>query len=111
MFFYALPQLPFFDSKEFTPETLKWAVVASAILVIPSLYLCIKHVPNNCHSSFTLARCNDLQLPFKKIDKDNNTANHIKNMLGNTPFLLFLGAFLLSGPRVWMLVGPVVHFC
>ena len=41
-----LPMLPFFEGKGFTPETLKWSVLASAVVIIPALIICVKFAPN-----------------------------------------------------------------
>ena len=57
LLFYAMPLLPWFESTEFTPETLKWSVMAAGLLMLPMLYLCVKTVPeksqlsvdNHCH--------------------------------------------------------------
>ena len=47
LFFYAVPLLPWFDSNEFTPETLKRSVFVVGILMIPTLYIAITKVPNS----------------------------------------------------------------
>lgn len=46
LLFYIMPQLPWFDTNEFTPETLKWSVVAAGSLMLPLLYFSIKTVPD-----------------------------------------------------------------
>ena len=42
--------LPFFDSKGFTPETLKWSVLASALVILPVLMVCAKFTPDGRES-------------------------------------------------------------
>lgn len=44
--FYMVPLLPLFESSEITPETLHWSAVGAGFLLLPSLYICIKKVPN-----------------------------------------------------------------
>ena len=46
LLFFAMPLLPWFETSEFTPQTLKWSVLVAGSLMLPMLYLCIKHVPN-----------------------------------------------------------------
>lgn len=46
LLFFAMPLLPFFESDEFTPQTLKWSVLVAGTLMLPMLYLCIKYVPS-----------------------------------------------------------------
>lgn len=44
--FYLVPFLPIFQTREFTPQTLQWAVVIAGLFMLPALYLCLKHTPN-----------------------------------------------------------------
>ena len=46
VFFYAAPLLPFFLNDGFTPKTMKWSVLASTLVVLPILFLCVKATPN-----------------------------------------------------------------
>ena len=46
LLFTAVPFLPFFASTGFTPETLKWSVLASSVVVFPLLVLCVTLAPN-----------------------------------------------------------------
>ena len=46
LLFYIMPLLPWFETNEFTPETLKWSVIVAGSLTLPLLYLSIKTVPN-----------------------------------------------------------------
>lgn len=41
-----MPMPPFFGDQGFTPETLKWSVFASAVVIIPALLICVKFAPN-----------------------------------------------------------------
>jgi len=53
LLFFVMPLLPWFETSEFTPETLKWSVLAAGLLVLPLLYLCIRYVPNQRQPSLT----------------------------------------------------------
>ena len=46
LLFFAMPLLPWFETDEFTPQTLKWSVLVAGSMALPLLYLCIKTVPN-----------------------------------------------------------------
>ena len=91
LLFYAMTQLPLFRSSEITPQTLKWCVLLGGLLLIPTLYSCIKWVPdggrvdNHEHQDQSI-RCTLPQIIF-----------------ANKPLLLFLLAVLLcgSGAAIW----------
>jgi len=42
----AMPLLPVFNGQGFSPQTLKWSVLVSAVLMIPVLVLCTQFTPN-----------------------------------------------------------------
>jgi glycoside/pentoside/hexuronide:cation symporter, GPH family len=46
MIFYAIPLLPFFATREITPATLMVTAVVAGILMLVSLTLCLRYVPN-----------------------------------------------------------------
>ncbi len=100
LLFYALPQLPLFETTEFTPETLKWAVALAAVLLIPSIYLCLRHVPSGQNS---ICQTNKPLQNGLGVSKKGSTFSLLatKNLLcaitKNKPLLLFLGAFLFFG--------------
>ena len=48
--FAVVPLLPIFKGKGFTPETLLWSVLASAVIMLPTLIICIKLTPNGRES-------------------------------------------------------------
>ena len=86
--FYIIPILPFFESSEFTPNTLKWAVLLSGCLMMPMLYVFIRYVP-------------DPQSHHLKIRVVNNIKNNPKAILAslfrNKPFLIFTCAHISTG--------------
>lgn len=46
LLFFAMPLLPWFETSEFTPRTLKWSVIVAGILMLPMLALCLRYVPD-----------------------------------------------------------------
>ena len=84
LLFYLVPFLPFFETNEFTPHTLQWAVVSAGILMLPVLYCCVKLTPNGS------------RVHFYSNDNTNFLAVR-KEVIGNKPFLLFILAFCLFG--------------
>ncbi len=109
LLFYALPQLPIFESTEFTPRVLRWAVIIAAVMLIPSLYFSMKYVPNSVEKSSN-----------NKIDKDycaqgrpskkTNIYMLWNSVKRNKPFLLFLGAFILWGTGIGCWSGLLFIF-
>ena len=47
LLFYTMPLLPWFDTNEFTPETLKWSVLVAGSCMLPLLYFSIKTLPSS----------------------------------------------------------------
>ena len=45
LLFFVIPLLPGFDTTEFTPETLRWAVMGGVVLMLPALYLYSAFLP------------------------------------------------------------------
>ena len=85
LLFYAMTQLPLFDGTEITPQTLTWCVLVGGVLLLPTLYSCIKWVPDDGRV------------------EDQNNQSHIARyslvevIFRNRPLLLFLLAILLCG--------------
>jgi len=91
LLFYAMTQLPFFDSTEITPRTLKWCIFVGGLLLLPTLLSCIKWVPSNEVTN------ND------EVDNKFKRCSLVQVIFSNKPFLLFLLAIVLvgSGVSVW----------
>lgn len=90
LLFYSIPQLPYFGETEFTPKTLEVAVIVGAFLLIPTMYGCVKWVPNSVRAS-----------PFGK----NTHPPYVylpKIIFLNKPLLIFLLAVLFSGTGLGM---------
>ena len=81
--FYLIPLLSIFQTSEFTPHTLFWAVVASSLLLLPGLLICILLTPNGVYHS---AR--------RHSSAGFHTA--IRAFIRNKPFLLFISAYALA---------------
>ena len=90
--FYLIPQLPIFETTEFTPQTLKFAVYISGLLILPLLLLCIYLVPDG-HQPRSKENLNSIG----GLEKNLSMNVLWKGMANNRPFLLFLGAYFLSG--------------
>ena len=90
LLFYLVPLLPFFETNEFTPQTLQWGVIAAGLLMLPALYFCVKSTPNGYHA----------QPP--KVKKERLWALR-GEILSNKPFLLFIAAYFLFsfGSGMW----------
>lgn len=101
VFFYLVPMLPFFDSQDITPETLKVSVLCAAVLMLPFLYLCMKKTPSRSSSSVS-----DLfaqkKITDEKIKKQNYLATLLQSIFTNKPLLIFLAVFLAYGCAVGM---------
>ena len=99
LLFFALPQLPMFETPEFTPETMKLTVLLAGLLLLPTLYICIRYVPDgpqtHARKSEAIGSC-DIPLKSKK--------PVIKIVMGNVPFLLFIGAFFFA------MIGAGMYF-
>lgn len=84
--FFSVPLLGIFESSEFTPQILEWSVFAVGLLVLPTLVICLKKVPNS-HCPQRQSQGQEKHSPGLK-----------KNLLclaSNQPFLLFITAFFL----------------
>ncbi|MCT2534102.1 MFS transporter [SAR92 clade bacterium H231] len=90
LMFYALPQLPFFDTTEITPQTLKWSFFLAAVLLIPTLFSCIKWMPDGVRVDGHCIQNQAVEFSLLKI------------ILTNKPLLVFLLAVFLSGSGVGM---------
>ena len=46
LLFYSTPLLPWWDTTDITPETLRFSSIISAAIIVPMVFLCLKNVPN-----------------------------------------------------------------
>ena len=114
--FYIIPQLPLFDTSDITPETLQVAAVIAGLLILASLWPCVATTPRTSPPPTLSANLNSSSTDTIGHGQKNNTGRIIKKsellqllrmMLGNTPFLLFCAAVLLSGIAAGMWLGLI----
>ena len=90
--FFVVPLLPWFETTAITPHTLQWAALASIVLVVPSLYLCLRWVPDAPARTLTAVL---------QTSPDGSSTFHwpsmVSFMTGNKPLLYFLLISLLLG--------------
>jgi len=89
LLFSAIPFLPIFTTREFTPETLRWSVCLVAILLTPSLYICLKKAPD----------------PITTHAASKSYRIRWSTLLHNKPMLLFFAAYLFYGSGIGILFG------
>ena len=106
MSFYVIPLLPFFESSEITPYTLKVATITAGILMLPFLYLCMTVTPKGAPAQHPHNHVNSASvMKQKKGSLHQNflsARSLVRSMIGNKPFLIFLGAFLFAGIGIGM---------
>ena len=97
--FYAVPLLPFFETNDITPATLKISVLVAIALLIPTMYICISRTPNDhlvCPSN-TVSGEGEHQIAS---EGQTHTIVHrwhlLKSIIHNKPLLIFLSAFMCS---------------
>ena len=90
--FYGIPLLPFFETTEISPASLKWSVFLAIIVMLPLLFLCLKTVP-------------DGQQPVLQ-NKDAG-APLLRSLMSNKPLLLFLSAYFIGGVGMGMWMGLI----
>lgn len=102
LLFFSVPLVPYFDTSEFTPETLAWSVLTAGLLMFPLLLFCIVTVPNGraSESNFDKSSCS----------KNSKFATSIKAVFSNRPLLLFVSAFFFAGTGVGMWFGLMFIF-
>ena len=88
LLFFVVPLLPLFESTEFTPVTLAWAVFFAGLCMLPALYLCAKYVPD------TLRPSEDE--PHGLVAKESPKII-IRSLLDNYAFRLFTCAHICTG--------------
>lgn len=88
LLFYAIPLLPLFRTNEFTPETLKWSVLAASVLMLPLLYMSIRLVPDRQGS-----QVHSLQTSYKR----ESVIFLCKTIFKNKPLLILTAAHTCTG--------------
>ena len=98
--FYLIPLLPFFSSTEITPQVLKFSVTVSAAILIPSVILALKFVPNGPSP----------ERPVVPSSAGAGSLFHeiiavVSAMKNNQPFIIFVAAFMFFGAGIGMWSG------
>ena len=112
LLFYAVPLLPFFETSEITPETLKVSVIIACILMLPLLYWCLKTTPDSGYglsrdrkknTNITLgpARAQLQSQHEKNVGRESRLL--LQSLVSNRPFLLFSSVYLFMslGTGMW----------
>ncbi|WP_417466196.1 MFS transporter [Kordiimonas sp.] len=112
--FYSIPQLPFFDSSDITPETLRVTAVVAGLLILGSLVICQAFTPRA--SPPPVLQANPLKANTNSPDQTDHLGsmanqNEFRQLLrvlaGNTPFLFFCTAIIFSGIAAGMWFGLI----
>jgi len=80
--FASVPLLPFFESTRVTPEIMRYLVPIAAALVLPALYIMLRHAPNGAHRP-------DQRDPLVKSE---NPFQAMRALVHNKPALWFITA-------------------
>ena len=75
--FMLLPMTPLTKGSDITPEVMRYLVLVAGLILLPTLYVCIRNVPSGAHRR-TIAR--PLENPFFAV----------RALLKNKPMLLYL---------------------
>ena len=100
LLFFVVPLLPIFSSTEFSPQSLRWSVIFAGLVMIPSLYACIRFTPN----SFTgnSSKRNIIKL---KSSNEKRSFKLLPLLMRNKPLMMFLTAFVFAGVGIGMWFG------
>ena len=98
--FYCIPLLPFFPTKDITPQTLKVTFFVAAVLALPLLFQAIRAVPAG-------------KIPISPKDTETHPSRgqllraSLQEIISNKPFLIFVGVFLFSSSAFGMWYGVI----
>ncbi|MDA9091297.1 MFS transporter [Porticoccaceae bacterium] len=90
LLFFAMPLLPWFETTEFTPQTLKWSALVAGSLMLPMLYLCIKYVPNKPILS-------PMDTPHARSSQKESLRVVLRAVFTNKPLLVLTIAHICTG--------------
>lgn len=97
--FYTIPLLPFFDTSAITPQTLRLAFITAMFLLVPSLYICLRYVPNGGCTKVSRSDGRDNTIPTRSV--------LLASIVGNRPFILFLLGYTMYGLGFGMWSGLI----
>lgn len=101
--FYCIPLLPWFETREITPETLRWCGIVTAILLLPIMYFSLRRVPDG--ETALLSAVDGHQLP--QVSRSDRLRLLLKPYITNKPLMLYLGVFIFSGMSNGMWYGLI----
>ena len=81
--FYMVPLLPYFETTDITPQTLKVVALAAGLSMLPLLYIGLKYTPDN-----------PVQPVSQTVKPTGEWRLLLKLFLSNKPFLIFISANL-----------------
>lgn len=100
--FYCIPLLPFFETRDITPETLKVSVICASILMVTFLFYSLNTTLGNSHLSGIVdnqnarpSSCTQSTLRWVTSLR-KNTYDFYQALAGNKPLLLFLTAYIFT---------------
>ena len=98
--FYCIPLLPIFELNEITPQTLKATYFLIVLFVLPFLIQAVRVVPDGRHTQVSV------EVP---LDGNRHTKfmESLKEVSANTPFLIFVLAFIFAGFAIGMWHGLI----
>lgn len=99
--FYAIPLLPFLSDNSITPDSLRLSGLIGPVLILSTLFLCLKVVPNNGVEKF--------HIPMRKTTPNikNDLLLLFSSLMRNKPFLILLLAVLPIGVGASMWYGLI----
>ena len=115
--FYMVPFLPVFDSRDITPEVLRFSAVLAVILMVVCLYICLLMTPKRYMPAVSLKSeekkigantpLTDLPTAPEKTDRisSKQLCVFLRSLLDNKPLLLIVGAILLKYIGAGMFAG------
>lgn len=113
LLFFSVPLLPFFESNEFTPETLKWSALAAGLLMLPLLYICVYNTPNSQQlQTVNLQKNNKSTKKYSPFVYQKKRALYSFGtvIFGNKPFLLFVAMYFFVGIGMGMWFALIFIF-
>ena len=75
--FSIIPMLPFTEGSNVTPETMRYLVMAAAVILLPTLYMMLRYVPSGVH------RVDNTRVP-------ENPFRAVRELMANKPLLWFV---------------------
>ena len=104
LFFYLIPLLPFFDTRNITPQTLEVSVIVAGVLMLIFLIICLRGIPDANPNDF---RSRNRTLSDRNLsptqEKGGNLRKTLKVIIRNRPFALFVTgySFLSIASGMW----------